>query len=205
MAARYPDGSVQAEANITRAEASAIFYRLLSAEARARYEATTANFSDSNSHWASKEIATLAKAGILNGYNDGSFRPDDFITRAEFAAIAARFDKLSAGTMHFSDVPSTHWAYSVISSAAEKGWVNGYSDGTFRPENSITRAEVVKITNAVLDRVCDKEYVSKNISNLNTFNDLYKTYWAYYEIMEAANAHDYEAVNGTETWTGLTK
>lgn len=201
----YPDGSVQAEANITRAEASAIFYRLLSAEARARYEATTANFSDSNSHWASKEIATLAKAGILNGYNDGSFRPDDFITRAEFAAIAARFDKLSAGTMHFSDVPSTHWAYSVISSAAEKGWVNGYSDGTFRPENSITRAEVVKITNAVLDRVCDEEYVSKNISNLNTFNDLYKTYWAYYEIMEAANAHDYEAVNGTETWTGLTK
>ena len=199
----YPDGGVHPEANITRAEVSAIFYRLLTDSARDQYAASSSRFADANNSWAAKEIATLTNAGILKGYNDGTFRPDASITRAEFAAIASRFDKLSGGTKTFSDVPSSHWAYAAITSAAEKGWVNGYSDGTFRPENAITRAEVVKITNAVLTRICDKNYVAKNLSKLTSYNDLSASHWAYYDILEASNAHDYKTVSGVENWTAL--
>lgn len=199
----YPDGGVHPTANITRAEVSAIFYRLLSDDARGVYTTSIHNFADVHNSWASTEIATLANAGILQGYTDGTFRPNAAITRAEFAAIAARFDKLSGGTKSFSDVPTDHWAYAAITSAAEKGWVTGYSDGTFRPNNAITRAEVVKITNAVLDRTCDKDYVSGNLSKLTSYNDLTSAYWAYYDILEASNAHDYKAVNDAETWVSL--
>ena len=199
----YPDGGVHPTANITRAEVSAIFYRLLSDDARGVYTTSIHNFADVHNSWASTEIATLANAGILQGYTDGTFRPNAAITRAEFAAIAARFDKLSGGTKSFSDVPTDHWAYAAITSAAEKGWVNGYSDGTFRPNNAITRAEVVKITNAVLERTCDKDYVAKNQNKLNPYNDLTSAYWAYYDILEASNAHDYKAVNDAETWVNL--
>lgn len=199
----YPDGGVHPEANITRAEVSAIFYRLLTDSARDQYAASSSRFADANNSWAAKEIATLTNAGILKGYNDGTFRPNASITRAEYATIASRFDKLSGGTKTFSDVPSSHWAYAAITSAAEKGWVNGYSDGTFRPENAITRAEVVKITNAVLTRICDKNYVAANSTKLNNYNDITASHWAYYEILEASNAHDYKAASGVETWTAL--
>ena len=199
----YPDGGVHPTANITRAEVSAIFYRLLSDDARCVYTTSIHNFSDVHNSWASTEIATLANAGILQGYTDGTFRPNAAITRAEFASIAARFDKLSGGDKTFIDVPTDHWAYAAITSAAEKGWVSGYSDGTFRPNNAITRAEVVKITNAVLERTCDKDYVAANLSNLTSYNDLPSAYWAYYDILEASNAHDYKAVNDTETWVNL--
>lgn len=199
----YPDGGVHPEANITRAEVSAIFYRLLTDSAREQYAASSSRFADANNSWAAKEIATLTNAGILKGYNDGTFRPNASITRAEYAAIASRFDKLSGGTKTFADVPSSHWAYAAITSAAEKGWVNGYSDGTFRPENAITRAEVVKITNAVLTRICDKDYVAANSTKLNNYNDITASHWAYYEILEASNAHDYKAASGVETWTAL--
>lgn len=199
----YPDGGVHPTANITRAEVSAIFYRLLSDDARSVYTTSIHNFADVHNSWASTEIATLANAGILQGYTDGTFRPNAAITRAEFAAIAARFDKLSGGTKSFSDVPTDHWAYAAITSAAEKGWVNGYADGTFRPNNAITRAEVVKITNAVLERTCDKDYVADNLSKLISYNDLTSAYWAYYDVLEASNAHDYKVVNDVETWVSL--
>ena len=199
----YPDGGVHPTANITRAEVSAIFYRLLTDDARKQYEANTSRFADANKSWAAAEIATLTNAGILKGYADGTFRPDAAITRAEFASIAARFDKLSGGKKTFSDVPSNHWAYAAITSAAEKGWVNGYSDGTFRPNNAITRSEVVKITNAVLGRSCDKDFVAKNTKKLHDYNDINAAYWAYYEILEASNAHDYKTVSGVESWTTI--
>lgn len=199
----YPDGGVHPTANITRAEVSAIFYRLLSDDARSVYTTNIHNFTDVHNSWASTEISTLTNAGILKGYTDGSFRPDAAITRAEFAAIAARFDKLSGGNKTFSDVPTDHWAYAAITSAAEKGWVNGYSDGTFRPDNAITRAEVVKITNAVLMRTCDKDYVADNLSKLISYNDLTSAYWAYYDVLEASNAHDYKVVNDAEIWINL--
>lgn len=199
----YPDGGVHPTANITRAEVSAIFYRLLSDDARSVYTTNIHNFTDVHNSWASTEIYTLTNAGILKGYTDGSFRPDAAITRAEFAAIAARFDKLSGGDKTFTDVPTDHWAYAAITSAAEKGWVNGYADGTFRPNNAITRAEVVKITNAVLERTCDKDYVADNLSKLISYNDLTSAYWAYYDVLEASNAHDYKVVNDVETWVSL--
>lgn len=199
----YPDGGVHPTANITRAEVSAIFYRLLSDDARGVYTTSIHSFSDAQNSWASTEIATLTNAGILKGYTDGTFRPNAAITRAEFAAIAARFDKLSGGDKTFTDVPTDHWAYAAITSAAEKGWVNGYTDGTFRPNNAITRAEVVKITNAVLERTCDKDYVADNLSKLISYNDLTSAYWAYYDVLEASNAHDYKVVNDVETWVSL--
>ena len=199
----YPDGGVHPTANITRAEVSAIFYRLLSDDARGVYTTSIHIFSDAQNSWASTEIATLTNAGILKGYTDGTFRPNAAITRAEFAAIAARFDKLSGGDKTFTDVPTDHWAYAAITSAAEKGWVNGYADGTFRPNNAITRAEVVKITNAVLERTCDKDYVADNLSKLISYNDLTSAYWAYYDVLEASNAHDYKVVNDVETWVSL--
>ena len=176
---------------------------MLSDDARSVYTTNIHNFTDVHNSWASTEISTLTNAGILKGYTDGSFRPDAAITRAEFAAIAARFDKLSGGIKTFSDVPTDHWAYAAITSAAEKGWVNGYSDGTFRPDNAITRAEVVKITNAVLMRTCDKDYVADNLSKLISYNDLTSAYWAYYDVLEASNAHDYKVVNDAEIWINL--
>ena len=199
----YPDGGVHPEAEITRAEVSAIFFRLLSDDARSQYEATKSRFADANANWASAEIATLTAAGILEGYEDGTFRPDASITRAEFATIASRFDKLEAGSKTFSDVSASHWAYEAISSAAEKGWITGYPDGTFRPENAITRAEAVTLANAVLQRECDETFVAEHLSEMLTFSDLSNSHWAYDEIMEAANAHDYESTNGSEKWTAL--
>ena len=199
----YPDGDVHPEAEITRAEVSAIFFRLLSDDARSQYEATKSRFADANANWASAEIATLTAAGILEGYEDGTFRPDASITRAEFATIASRFDKLEAGSKTFSDVSASHWAYEAISSAAEKGWITGYPDGTFRPENAITRAEAVTLANAVLQRECDETFVAEHLSEMLTFSDLSNSHWAYDEIMEAANAHDYESTNGSEKWTAL--
>lgn len=185
------------------AEVAAIFYRLLTDDARKQYAADSSRFADANNSWAAKEIATLTNAGILKGYNDGSFKPNASISRAEFATVASRFDKLSGGSKTFTDVPSTHWAYAAITSAAEKGWVNGYSDGSFRPNNSINRAEVVKITNAVLGRSCDKNFVAVNLEKLHDYNDINASFWAYYEILEASNAHDYKTVSGVESWSAV--
>lgn len=201
----YPDGTFRPDAAITRAETAKIFYNLLSDSARAEYESTIPTYSDVQADaWHTTAISTLSKMGILAGYEDGTFRPDAAITRAEYAAIAARFDKLSTGTKTFSDVPTTHWAYDEISSAAEKGWIAGYPDGTFQPENQITRAEAVTLTNAVLDRVCDDTFVAEHLAELITFSDSnLKNHWAYSEIMEAANAHDYENSAGAEIWTAL--
>lgn len=201
----YPDGGVHPWANITRAETSAVFYRLLNNESRERYNSSAAPFTDTSGSWAQKEIATLTEAGILNGYQDGAFRPNAPITRAEFAAIASRFDKLEEGSQQFDDVSPSHWAYQVIASAAKKGWVNGYEDGTFRPDNNITRSEAVKITNAVLERTCDEEYMNAHPSDVVHFNDISDMNWAYLDIMEAANPHDYKREDQTEKWTGMVK
>ena len=202
----YPNGSVGPNKNISRSEVAAIFYRLLTDDARKLNAAKGTSFSDVKENaWYAESVATLAKMGILKGYADGTFKPDSPVSRAEFATIASRFDKLESGNKRFSDVAASHWAYEAISSAAAKGWVNGYSDGTFRPENAITRAEVAKLTNAVLDRACDKDYVNENVGKLTRFTDLEESFWAYYEIMEAANAHDYSSANGVETWIIVSK
>ena len=145
----------------------------------------------------SEAIAFLNHEGILKGYPDGTFRPDSKITRAEFSAIASRFDNIAEGNMSFSDVSKTYWAYRAINSAAAKGWVKGYPDGTFKPENNITRAEVTALTNNMLNREADRNYVDSHEKDLVIYNDV-KGHWSYYEIEEATNGHDYSRKGSTE-------
>ncbi len=193
----YPDGTVKPDKNITRAEVAAIFFRLLKdksegVERRAYNDVNTGA-------WYGQALTVLSSRGIIRGYVDGSFRPEAPVTRGEFAAIASRFDNLSTGTKRFTDVSADHWAYADISSAAEKGWVSGYPGGDFRPEQSITRAEVAKIVNSVLGRSADKTAVER-FGWLRRFPDLPVSHWSYYEIMEATNGHGFTRVDGAEKW-----
>ena len=200
------DGNFNATANMTRAEAATIFYRLLKDQS---YETDTEFTDVSESNWYYDAVMALAAKGIITGYDDGQFKPGNTITRAEFCAMASRFFELSTSTtFDFDDVSEDFWAYKYIMSAADKGWVNGYEndDGTysFMPGNSIKRAEVVKIVNAMLERAADESYVDNHADALTNFADLPTSYWAYYQIMEAANGHVYtKDSKGNETWTKL--
>lgn len=196
------NGNFRPDANLTRAEAATIFYNLLVDKSMG---SSKTDFTDvKGNEWYATAVETLASRGILGGYEDGSFRPSNNITRAEFAAIASRFDDLSTGTVTFKDVTPDHWAYNYIVSAATKGWITGYEDNTFRPENNITRAEVVTLVNRVLDRVPDKDYIDKNIDDIKVLKDVTKAHWAYYNIIEATNGHDYtKDSKGNETWKKL--
>ena len=178
-------------------------YRLLNEQIEA--DKTYANsFNDvPASHWAANYIGYMEQFGIVTGYADGSFRPDAPVTRAEFAAIASRFEKLTEGTMSFADVPATYWAASYINFAATRGWVNGYADGTFRPENPITRAEVAAVTCRLLERTADQDYIRSHPDELRTFHDMAEGHWAYWYVMEAANGHDYTRAGSGETWLRL--
>ena len=152
---------------------------------------------------AAKAVNALASLGIITGYEDGSFRPEDSITRAEFAAMALRFAEESDSYVNsFPDVPATAWYCGAVAGAAHYGWLNGYPDGTFRPSASITRAEAATAMNRVLGRVCDKNYVNLHADELLAFSDLAPAHWAYYDIAEAANGHDYVRAPA-ETWTAL--
>lgn len=146
----------------------------------------------------------LAGLEMIRGYEDGTFRPDDPISRAEFTAIAMRFSKGSiAGKNLFSDVFPGDWCYDVVMGSIQYSWIGGYEDGTFRPYNHITRAEVTAITNRMLGREGDRQSIDRQKNKLSTFSDLTGSYWGYYSIMEATNAHDYKKVNGHEHWTAL--
>lgn len=195
----YVDGTVRPENNINREEVATIFYRLMTDASRDEYFMTYNSFSDVNATiWSNKYISTLENAGIINGYEDGTFRPDNYITRAEFAAIAARFDNLdeTANTM-FSDITG-HWAEKYITSAANKGWIKGYTDGTFRPDQFITRAEAMSFINAVLERNVNAEGLHED-AKLWPDNPTNK--WYYYDVLEATNHHEYvRGEDGTETW-----
>ena len=160
----YADGTFGPERNMTRAEVTTMFARLLTEEIEA--DKTYSNtFSDvPKGYWAANYIGYMQQFGIITGYEDGSFRPDAPVTRAEFAAIASRFEKLTQGSASFTDVPDTHWAVKYINFAATRGWVTGYEDGTFKPEHSITRAEVAAVTCRLLERSADQTY--RRASNL---------------------------------------
>jgi uncharacterized repeat protein (TIGR02543 family) len=204
----YPDGTVRPNANISREEVAAIFYRLLTDDSRAQYQSSTTGFSDvPASRWSATAIATLEKAGVLTGYQNGTFRPKDPITRAEFAAIAARFDQsnvTSNSSTQFSDIQG-NWAQDSIQRAAGLGWITGFSDGTFRPKQDITRAEAATLINRVLDR--EPESASDLLSGMKTWKDNSDpSAWYYLAIQEATNSHTYErkSDNSTyETWVKL--
>ena len=197
----YANGTFEPDRNMTRAEVTTMFARLLTEKMTA--DQTYSNtFSDvAKSHWAANYIGYMQQFGIITGYADGSFRPDASVTRAEFAAIASRFERLTEGTKSFSDVPSSHWAAKYINFAATRGWVNGYADGTFRPNNSITRAEVAAVTCRLLERNADQSYIRSHLSELRAFTDVSESHWAYWYTMEAANGHDYTKSGSSETWS----
>lgn len=197
----YTNGTFEPDRNMTRAEVTTMFARLLT-EKMAADQTYSNTFSDvAKSHWAANYIGYMQQFGIITGYADGSFRPDASVTRAEFAAIASRFERLTEGTKSFSDVPSSHWAAKYINFAATRGWVNGYADGTFRPNNSITRAEVAAVTCRLLERNADQSYIRSHLSELRAFTDVSESHWAYWYTMEAANGHDYTKSGSSETWS----
>ena len=197
----YTDGTFGPERNMTRAEVTTMFARLLTEqiEADKTYSST---FNDvPKGYWAANYIGYMQQFGIITGYSDGSFRPDAPVTRAEFAAIASRFEKLTEGSKSFADVPDTYWAARYINFAATRGWVTGYSDGTFKPENTITRAEVAAVTCRLLERSADQSYIRSHLKELRTFSDVTESHWAYWYAMEAANGHDYTKSGGSENWS----
>ena len=197
----YAEGTFGPERNMTRAEVTTMFARLLTEqiEADKTYSST---FNDvAKNCWAANYIGYMQQFGIVTGYTDGSFRPNAPVTRAEFAAIASRFEKLTQGSKSFTDVPDTHWAVKYINFAATRGWVTGYADGTFKPEHSITRAEVAAVTCRLLERSADQNYIRSHIGELRTFADVTESHWAYWYAMEAANGHDYTKSGGSENWS----
>ena len=196
----YTDGTFGPERNMTRAEVTTMFARLLTEQIEA--DKTYSNtFSDvPKGYWAANYIGYMQQFGIITGYSDGSFRPDAPVTRAEFAAIASRFEKLTEGSKSFTDVPDTYWAARYINFAATRGWVTGYSDGTFKPENTITRAEVAAVTCRLLERSADQNYIRSHFNELRTFSDMTESHWAYWYAMESANGHDYTKSGGSENW-----
>ncbi|WP_068456258.1 SHIRT domain-containing protein [Aedoeadaptatus pacaensis] len=188
----YPDGNFLPDRNMTREEVTAMFARLLKDYPRERRSYAIPYKDVTERDWSYEAIGFMTEKGIIKGYEDGSFRPKEAISRAEFAAMAARFDKLVAGKGNpFNDVPDTHWAVASIDSAAAKGWVSGYPDGSFKPERKITRSEVVSITNIMLDRYADKDFVRGHLPEMIPFHDLTEANWAYFPIMEATHGHDY--------------
>lgn len=198
----YPDWTFKPEGEMTRGEAAAMFARLFKEYPGDNYNYHE-DFSDvDENYWCYKEIAYLAEWGIINGYEDGTFRPDNKISRAEFVKIVESFEALQTGTNPYSDVDETYWAYKYIVSSSAKGWINGYLDGTFKPDNNISRSEAVKIANKLVNRHPDKDFIDRNKYLLKDFTDLPTSHWAYYEIHEAANGHTFTRLaNGMdERW-----
>ena len=200
----YEDDTVRPENNITRAEVAMIFFRLLTEDTRNAALTDVNSYSDVEvGDWYNTAVSTMSALGIIKGYPDGTFKPNNFITRAEFAAIAARFDDhVSTGAVSFTDIAG-HWAEEEVSRAAELGWVTGYPDGTFRPDRYITRAEAMTLINRVLIR--NPETVEDLLEEMPIWKDnADPDCWYYIAVQEASISHYYDRkTNGTEFWTGL--
>ena len=200
----YPDGTVRPGGSITRAEATTIFFRLLTEESRSQFWATENRYSDvSAGRWYNNAVSTMTRAGIVNGYPDGTFRPNAPITRAEMAKIIALFAKLDKTADRFPDTAG-HWAEAYIRLAAGNGWIEGYPDGNFRPDRSITRAETVTLVNRVLNRKPETE--DDLLPDMTTWTDnADKKAWYYLAIQEATNSHYYKYKENSEyeKWTEL--
>ena len=196
---------VRPEGKITRAEVATIYFRMLTDESRTKFWSQSNSYSDVKAgDWFNNAVSTLSNAGIIAGYEDGSFRPNGYITRAEFATIAARFfDVTYNGKDLFPDI-SGHWAKDYINQAANKGFVNGYEDGTFKPDRNITRAEAVTLVNRTLDRHPDKSHFTKDM--LVWPDNMDQTKWYYADMQEATNSHTYQMKENSdktkyENWT----
>ena len=202
----YEDGSVQPEGDITRAEVATIFFRLLTDESRNEYWSQTNPYSDvSADDWFNNAVSTLTNAGVLDGYEDGTFKPNGNITRAEFATITARFFEATYdGENLFPDIEG-HWAQDYINEAANAGIVDGYPDGTFQPQQLITRAEAVTMVNRTIDRHPHEDHL---LADMIVWPDNPETAWYYEQVQEATNSHEYtmntdDEQNPYEIWTKL--
>ena len=204
--AGYPDGTVQPNGNITRAEVATIFFRLFTDEYRQTCWTTSNPFSDvAFAAWYNNGVSTTANAGIVKGYPDGTFLPNNNITRGEFATIAARFlSDAYTGPDLFTDI-SGHWAAEYINRAASMGWINGYPDGSFRPDAYITRAEAMTLVNNMLGRAPHKDHL---LPDMKVWPDNLEAAWYYEAVQEATNRHDYDWAGDKETavyeiWTEI--
>ena len=203
----YDDGTFKPDSNMSRAEAATIFARLI-AEAKGETVSGKSSFADvSSKEWYSSYIGYLEKYDVINGYTDGTFKPDASVTRAEFVAMTVRYYDLfndvnkTGNTVKYTDVSNSYWAYSDIAFAKNIGWLNGYSDGSFRGDNDITRAEVVTVVNRATGRVADKEYVKDNFTKLNRFTDVTDSnMWYFFDVAEAANDHKAVTSAISEIW-----
>ena len=191
-----PNSRFAPEADMTRAEVAQMFYNLL----RDKDVDITVTFADvAEGSWYYTAVNALASLGFLGGFPDGLFHPEDSITRAQFAAIIVRLAVVSPGSIRFDDVPESHWAYDYINTAAAHGWIQGVGDGLFEPERNISRAEAITLVNRMLGRYPDKDYIDGH-TDLVQYSDLTNSHWAYYEVMEASNSHDFERYIGGEFW-----
>ena len=200
----YPDKTVRPQNGITRAEVATIFFRLLTDETRNANSTKSNSYSDvAAGAWYNHAVSTLSAMGIVKGDSNGKFNPNASITRAEFAAIAARFDgNANTSAASFSDI-ANHWAKDEISAAANNGWITGYTDGTFRPNNRITRAEAMALVNRVLKRLPETdEDLHADMIKWSDNSDA--SQWYYLDVLEATNSHYYQTKeNQFEKWTEL--
>ena len=200
----YSDGNVRPNANVSRAETATIFFRLLNADIRDGNLTAENTFTDVvDGQWCNKSVSTMAKLGIVKGRTAEIFDPNAPITRAEFAVICARFDtKQTNGNNNFSDI-SGHWAEAEIKRAAALGWIAGYPDGTFRPNDYITRAQAMTMINRVLCRMPQDE--EDLLGSMVVWPDNKPTDWHYLAVQEATNSHDFKRKGEVgEKWTKLT-
>ena len=199
----YPDGTVKPAGSITRAEVAAILFRLMDADSRSLYYSTASGFRDVDStKWYNTYVATLNNAGVITDSRTGYFRPNDAITRAELAAMLAQFAEKKSAAIYFSDVSAGYWAANAIALTANLGWINGYPDGTFGPDKTVTRAELMAMVNRATGRA--PESTSALLSGMKTWKDNADTArWYYLDVQEATNSHTYAGAP-TETWTSLT-
>ena len=203
----YDDGTFKPDSNMSRAEAAAIFARLI-AEAKGESISGKASFKDVDKNaWYAVYVGYLEKYDVINGYNDGTFKPDVSVTRAEFVAMTVRYYDLfndvnrTGNTVKYTDVENSYWAYSDIAFAKNIGWLNGYSDGSFRGDNDITRAEVVTVVNRATGRIADKEYVKDNFTKLNRFTDVTdSSMWYFFDVAESCNDHKAVTCENSEVW-----
>ena len=198
----YPDGTVKPAGNITRAETAAILFRLMDDASRKTYYSTKSGFRDvASGSWYNTYVATLNNAGVITDSSNGYFRPNEAITRAELAAMLAKFSETTGAANYFNDVSAKYWAANAIAICAKLGWINGYPDGTFRPDKNVTRAELMAMINRATGRA--PKSADAFLPGMKTWIDNTSDKWYYLDVQEATNSHSY-TVKGSETWTALT-
>lgn len=198
----YPNGTVKPAGNITRAETAAILFRLMDDASRKTYYSTKSGFRDvASGSWYNTYVATLNNAGVITDSSNGYFRPNEAITRAELAAMLAKFSETTGAANYFNDVSAKYWAANAIAICAKLGWITGYPDGTFRPDKNVTRAELMAMINRATGRA--PKSADAFLPGMKTWSDNTADKWYYLDVQEATNSHSY-TVKGFETWTALT-